>query len=79
MATQSLLIGPPQAMLQNTFYAMPARAVKGYTNAANLMGALVNTTTVGATAITVTVGEFVTTAPFIYCTTSAPVVRLVAL
>jgi hypothetical protein len=79
MPTQSLLIGPVQSMLQNTFYAMPARACKINTSAANLMGALVSTTTTGAVAITVTAGEAVTSAPFIYCTTSAPTIRLVAL
>lgn len=73
-----LTIGPVQALAQNTIYAMPARACKGFTDVAALEGNLVNSAT-GMAAITVTAGEFTTAAPFIRCTTSAATVRLVAL
>lgn len=73
----SLTIGPVYELVANTWYAMPARSTRGYTNT-SLLEVNVSATTVGTTAVTTTSGEFSTAAPFIRAT-GAATVRLVAL
>ena len=74
----SLTIGPVHTLVQNTWYAMPARSTRGFANTSQLE-VNVSTTTVGTTAVTVTAGEFATAAPFLRTIAATATIRLVAL
>ena len=73
----ALLIGPSHTLVANTWYAMPARATRGYTNT-SLLTTNFTASTTGATTVTTTAGEFSTAAPFISATGTTSI-RLVAL
>ena len=73
----ALTIGPIHSLVANTWYAMPARSTRGYTNT-SLLTVNFTATTTGATAVTTAAGEFSTAAPLISATGTTSV-RLVAL
>lgn len=74
----TLLIGPVHTLVQNTWYAMPARSTRGYASTTQLE-VNVSATTSGTTVPTVTAGEFSTAAPFIRTIAATATIRLVAL
>ncbi len=75
--TPLLLIGPTYTLNSALFYAMPARAVKGWVSSSTMSGNTIASST-GAVAITVTGGQFESSFPFLIPGATATI-RLAAL